>query len=277
MSAPEAGPESLAAEERLRGGQVFVTPSLFLTSSLLTGTGVRHGFFMRAGGFSAAPFDSLNFATSVGDDPASVQANREVGARALGIAPERVFRVSQVHGCEVVVVAGVEGNSETAVRPADAIVSGAAETACAVITADCVPVLLASRRTAHVAAIHAGWRGLVAGVIPRAIATLDALGAGDYVAAIGPHISAAAFEVSTEVAGELGALAQGRDIVQETTGRPHVDLRRLTRAQLEDAGLESACVDDVMGCTFLEPSRFFSYRRDGARSGRQLAAVVTRT
>jgi polyphenol oxidase len=295
MSAPEAGPESPPLEGRpllegrelvegrelLQGreqaGQIFVTQPLFVTSPLLTRTGVRHGFFLRTGGVSAAPFDSLNFSISVGDDPASVQANRELGAKALGVSPDRVFRVSQVHGCEVVVVAGPEESSDTAVRPADAVVSGAAQAACAVITADCVPVLVASRRTGHVAAIHSGWRGFVAGVIPRAIEALDALGAGDFVAAIGPHISVAAFEVSSEVANELCALAKGHDIVDSTKPRPHVDLRLLARVQLQSVGLDPSSIDDVMGCTYLEPSRFFSYRRDGARSGRQLAAIVTRT
>jgi polyphenol oxidase len=229
---------------------------------------------MRAGGVSAAPFDSLNFSSSVGDDPGAVLANREIGARALGVSPQRVFRVSQVHGCDVVVVRGQDDNSETACLSADAVISDAPDAACAVITADCVPVLLASRSTGHVAAIHSGWRGFVAGIIPRAIETLDALGAGNFVAAIGPHISAAAFEVSHEVAAQLAPLAPNFDIVERSGPRPHVDLRLLARAQLLAAGVEPECIQDVMGCTYLEPSRFFSYRRDGARSGRQLAAIV---
>jgi len=238
--------------------------------------GVRHGFFMRAGGVSRAPFDSLNFSTSVGDDPVLVQANRELGARALDVPPERVFRVSQVHGCEVVVVHGQEAQSETAKQPGDAVVSSAAGAACAVITADCVPILVASRTTAHVAAIHSGWRGFVAGVIPRALAALRALGAGDFVAAVGPHIGVDAFEVSEDVALELEQAAAGALVVRRGAPRPHVDLRLLARAQLRASGLADDLVDDVLGCTHAESDRFFSHRRDGARSGRQLAAIVAR-
>lgn len=264
-----------ARDRAITPGQVQVESPLLLTSSLLTRSGVRHGFFMRAGGVSQAPYGSLNFSASVGDDPAAVVANREIGAKALGVSPHRVFRVSQVHGSDVVVVRGEEANSETACRPADAVISDAPGAACAVITADCVPVLLASRTTAHVAAIHSGWRGFVAGIVPRAIETLQAQGAGDFVAAIGPHISAAAFEVSSEVAAQLGALAPSFDIVDFSGQRPHVNLRLLARAQLIFAGLDPECIQDVLGCTYLEPSRFFSYRRDGAQSGRQLAAIVT--
>lgn len=265
MSAPEAAGER---EPRQAG--------LLLASPLLSELGVRHGFFMRAGGVSKVPFDSLNFSASVGDDPLSVQRNRELGARALGVSADRVFRVSQVHGSDVVVVQSEEGAAETAKKPGDAVISATPGTACGVITADCVPILLASRTSGHVAAVHSGWKGFVAGVLPRTIGVLRELGAGELVAAIGPHISLDAFEVSEDVAEQLAGLAPGVDIVRPGNPRPHVDLRRLARAQLLSCGLAADAVDDVMGCTYLEPSRFFSFRRDGARSGRQLAAIVAR-
>jgi len=265
MSAPEAARERESRQ-----------PALFLTSPLLSALGVRHGFFMRAGGVSKVPFDSLNFSASVGDDPLSVQRNRELGAKALGLSPERIFRVSQVHGSDVVVVRSADGGAETARTPGDAVISATPDTACGVVTADCVPILLASRTSGHVAAVHSGWKGFVAGVLPRTIEVLRELGVQDLVAAIGPHISLEAFEVSEEVAAQLGSLVQGVDVVRPGDPRPHVDLRRLARAQLEACGLGADAVDDVMGCTYLEPQRFFSFRRDGARSGRQLAAIVTR-
>lgn len=247
---------------------------MYLTSPLLSAQGVRHGFFTRVGGVSATPFDSLNFSTSVGDDPLSVAQNRERGAKALGVSPERVFRVSQVHGSEVIVVRGEETNTDTAKRPGDAVISEVSGVACAVITADCVPILVASRRSGHVAAIHAGWRGFVAGVVPRTIEALEGLGAGDFVAAVGPHISVLEFEVSEEVASQLAVLAPTAHVVTRQRPRPHVDLRLLARAQLVASGCLAECVDDVHGCTYREADRFFSYRRDGARSGRQLAAIV---
>jgi len=261
MSAPEAA---------LEGASLGIPP--FLLSPLLTSAGIRHAFFTRAGGVSQPPYGSLNLSLSVGDEPDAVLENRRLTARALEVAPERVFRASQVHGCGVVVVDGPEANTETASRPGDAVVTASAGAACAVITADCVPILVASRRTPHVAAIHSGWRGFVAGIIPRAFDALRAAGADDFVVAVGPHISVDAFEVSDEVAEQLGALATG--IVQQGKQKPHVDLRRLAHAQLRAAGVSADCVDDVLGCTYLEPTRFFSYRRDGAKSGRQLAAIV---
>ncbi len=149
---------------------------------------MRHGFFMRAGGVSKVPFDSLNFSASVGDDPLSVRRNRELGARALGVSADRVFRVSQVHGSDVVVVSE-EGAAETAKKPGDAVISATPGTACGVITADCVPILLASRTSGHVAAVHSGWKGFVAGVLPRTIGELRETGAGEPWLRSGPHIS----------------------------------------------------------------------------------------
>jgi len=265
MSAPEAAGE--------RGSR---QAALFLTSPLLSDLGVRHGFFMRAGGVSEGPFASLNFSTSVGDDPLAVAQNRRLGAEALGVSPDRVFRVSQVHGSDVVVVRGAEQAAPAAKTPGDAVISALSDSACGVITADCVPVLVASRTTPHVAAIHSGWRGCVAGVIPRAIEVMQRLGAKDLVAAIGPHISLEAFEVSDEVALELAPLAPGLEVVRRTGPRPHVDLRAIARAQLLASGLAPSGIDDVHGCTFLDRERFFSFRRDGAEGGRQLAAIVTR-
>jgi len=278
MSAPEAArergphePDPLESDPLDSEPQ---RPALYLTSPLLSDLGVRHGFFMRAGGASTGPFASLNFSTSVGDDPVAVAQNRRLGAEALGVSPDRVFRVSQVHGSDVVVVRALDEAAPTAKKPGDAVISALSDSACGVITADCVPVLVASRSTPHVAAIHSGWRGCVAGVIPRAIEAMQSLGAKDLVAAIGPHISLEAFEVSEEVALELRPLAPGIEVVRRTGARPHVDLRAIARAQLLVSGLTPGAIDDVHGCTFLEPERFFSYRRDGAQSGRQLAAIV---
>jgi len=130
-----------------------------------------------------------------------------------------------------------------------------------------------------VAAVHAGWRGVVADVVGAAVAALRAGAPGepDLVAAIGPHISAAAFEVGEDVATALGAVAPEVPAVRRSPGgRPCVDLRALVRAELVRAGVPTAAIDDVAGCTFSEPDRFFSFRRDGAHSGRHLAAIVAR-
>jgi YfiH family protein len=262
--------------EANRGRPVFV--SLCLRSSLLDGHGFVHGFSLRTGGVSLPPFDTLNLAWTVGDDAASVEKNRSLLASAIGYAPEALYEVSQVHGASVRVVAA--GDTVTDVRrtEADALVAQPKRGALGVRVADCVPLLLADVESRAVAAVHAGWRGAVRGVVA---ATVDALGreAGTrpsaLVAAIGPHIRVDAFEVGDDVATEISAAAQGRRVVRGNGPRPFVDLSLVVRAQLEALGVPADAIDDIGGCTHGEPARFFSFRRDGARSGRHLAVIVS--
>jgi hypothetical protein len=143
-------------------------------------------------------------------------------------------------------------------------------------SADCVPVLIADRRSGAVAAVHAGWRGVEQNVVGATLERLRALlgRPGELVAAVGPHIELEAFEVSAEIAERLRHASSVRDVVDASRAKPHVDLRRIVRAQLTDAGLPDAAVDDVPGCTFADAARFFSFRRDGQRSGRHLSAIV---
>jgi purine-nucleoside/S-methyl-5'-thioadenosine phosphorylase / adenosine deaminase len=249
-----------------------------LTSDLLTGGGFRHAFFTRRGGVSSGPFESLSFSVTVGDDPDKVRENRVRAGRALGVDPERIFFLSQVHGRAVVTLDGEKPREEVVSMEGDALVSGRPDLACAVRSADCVPILIADRRGGAVAAVHAGWRGCVAGVAASAVEALrrHAGAPTDLVAAIGPHISLEAFEVSEEVALKLQAVADVPVLDRSFGARPHVDLRGLVRSQLRKAGLGDGAIDDVFGCTLREPERFFSFRRDGARSGRHLSAIVAR-
>jgi YfiH family protein len=251
----------------------------FLQSPVLGAAGFVHAFFTRNGGVSEGPYSSLSFSMTVGDHPDRVRENLERAARVLGVGAHRLFYLSQVHGCGVHVVDG-RSEAEALLRTeGDALVSGDPSVACGVRSADCVPVLLADRDGGAVAAAHAGWRGVVAGVVESAVASLRAHAGArcDLIAAIGPHISSAAFEVSEEVAEELRAASPDPDVVGQRPGaRPHVDLRRVVRAKLVALGLDPSCIDDVGGCTVGEPERFFSYRRDGARSGRHLSAIRAR-
>lgn len=251
----------------------------FLQSPLLGREGFVHAFFTRNGGVSTGPFESLSFSHTVGDDPENVRENLARAARALGVDPSRLFYLSQVHGRVTHVVDRSAGREQIIRTEGDALVSKDPTVGCGVRSADCVPVLIADRQSGAVAAVHAGWRGVVAGAVESAIERLTALVEApvDLVAAIGPHISLEAFEVSEEVAAELLACSPDPSVVERRPGaRPHVDLRRLVRAKLITAGLAPEAVDDVAGCTVLEPSRFFSFRRDGARSGRHLSAIVPR-
>ncbi len=249
------------------------------TSPLLTTHGFRHAFFTRHGGVSSGKYASLNFSSAAGDSQANVLENLGRAARALGVAPERVYFLTQVHGREVHELTEASHRERVLYQEGDALVSQSPAVACGVRTADCVPVLVADRRSGAVAAIHAGWRGVVGGVVMSGVAALRRVAGAEseLIAAIGPHISAAAFEVSPEVADELSAAAPGAAVVTRAEGgKPHVDLRRIVRLQLRGLGLAERDIDDVAGCTFLEPESWFSFRRDGAESGRHLSAIVAR-
>jgi polyphenol oxidase len=251
----------------------------FLTSRLLSEAGFSHAFFLRAGGVSEGPYSSLNFSTSVGDTAQNVAENVRRSAAVLGVERERVFYLSQVHGRRVVRLSGGEDRGATTLEEADALVSHAAGHACGVRSADCVPILMADRKSGAVAAAHAGWRGVVAGVVCESLEALRELAGPDanIIAAIGPHISVDAFEVSEEVALELAAASHSAHAVRRDFGpKPHVDLRSIVRAQLEERGVRAGSIDDVIGCTVREPERFFSFRRDGKVGGRHLSAIVAR-
>lgn len=260
-----AGPPSCAPE------RVF--------SALLDAQGFRHAFFTRLGGVSKHPFDALNVASnSTGDDPEAVRENLRRCARALGVPVERLYILSQVHGTAAQVLDGTEDRDEVVQRQGDIVASSASGVACGVRSADCVPVLLGDRRSGAVVAVHSGWRGTAANVVDAAVRLLRTIAPSpSIVAAIGPHIEACCFEVGDDVAAELaGASDAGSSVIDRCHARPHVDLRRIVHAQLGSAGVEPALVDDVRGCTVCDAGRWFSYRRDGAKSGRLLSAIVAR-
>lgn len=257
--------------------------SHLLRSDLLGALGVSHGFNLRTGGASADPYASFNLGRSVGDDPAAVAENIERFARALGTEPARLFETSQVHGAEVRVIDAGEDAARVRAEEADALATAQPGVAVGVRVADCVPVLLVEPLSGAVGAAHAGWRGVVQEVAPRALGrVLELAGergrAGQVRAAIFPHIRACCFEVGEEVAEPLAqsaaragaspqAIDRGRD-------KPRVSLAAIVRAQLASAGVPLDQIDDVPGCTRCEPERFFSFRREGKRSGRHLAAIV---
>lgn len=248
-----------------------------LVSPLLAREGFRHAFFTRDGGVSEGAFASLNFAWSNGDDEARVRENLARGAAFLGVLPAHLYFLSQVHGVDVHEVDAGDRWDEVVTREGDAIVSRDPRVACGVRAADCVPILIADARSGAVAAVHSGWRGTVLDVVASAIARLVALTTEPphLVAAVGPHISLAAFEVGDEVAREIESASAAVGAVDRARwDKPHVDLRAIVHAELVRAGV--AAIDHLEGCTFGDPSRFFSYRRDGRASGRHLAAIVPR-
>lgn len=187
------------------------------------------------------------------------------------VSADRIVQVKQVHGSETVLGSAVTG----AGAEADAIVARAAEgpLAVGVRVADCVPVLVADESSGDVAAIHAGWRGVVAGVVQSALGRLDGR---RLVAAIGPCIGPCCFEVGRDVGDAIARSAPGaRVVVAAYRDKAFADLRAAVRAQIL-AAVPECRVEDVPGCTKHEAARFHSFRRDGANSGRMLAAIAAR-
>ncbi len=174
----------------------------------------------------------------------------------------------QVHSASVVEArSGANG-------PGDALTTGRRGLALAVVTADCVPVLVADPADrGRIAAVHAGWRGLARRILP---AVLDrfAAGGGALVAWIGPAIGACCYEVSDEVAAEVAAASSGEIVRPGSRGRPHLDLVAAARIQLRERGV--ADVRQVEGCTRCAADRLWSYRRDGAMAGRNVAVIWRR-
>jgi YfiH family protein len=230
---------------------------------------VHAAFSLRAGGVSTAPFDSLNVGAHVGDDPDRVRKNRHVIHAALEL-PAAPRWLSQVHGTGVLDADRTSGGDESF----DAVVVRRAGTVAVIQVADCLPVLFAASDGQAVAAAHAGWRGLAAGVLE---ATLDRLAqpAGSVMAWLGPAIGPGHFEVGDEVrTAFLGHDAGAADAFAENArARWQCDLGQLARRRLQALG-----VRQVYGggwCTFADRARFFSYRRDG-RCGR-MGAFIWRT
>jgi len=222
-----------------------------LTARNLATAGFAHGFSLRDG---------------------------DVNALVQALRVQDLHQVSQVHGRAVRRITPGEDVAQVRSTEADALVAPAGGIAIAVRVADCVPVVVADPASGAVSAIHAGWRGTVAGVVQAAIETL-AMHGGDvseFRAAVFPHIGVCCFEVGDEVAAQLEAASPIADIVRRTGAKPHVDLTRIVTAQLQRAGLHPDHIEVVPGCTKHEPERFHSFRRDGANSGRHHAVIVSR-
>lgn len=226
--------------------------------------GAHFAFTDRWGGVSAVPYDSLNLGGAVGDDPAAVRANRGLAAAALGRDPSRVVWMNQVHGRDVAVVEapwGDDGASETERVPSvDVLVTARADLTLGVLTADCVPVLLADPVARVVAAAHAGRPGLVLGAVPAAIETMITLGAEPdrITAVLGPSVCGRCYEVPAALRDEVAAVIP--EAYAETSwGTPAVDVAAGVRAQLTHAGVRA---DSAPAPCTLESKDHFSYRRE---------------
>ncbi len=250
-------------------------------SSLLCEVGVPHGFTTRIGGVSPEPYASLNLA-SLQKDP-DADANTRVAEnfrrvrKAMGCRQHIRVQVNQVHGCEVWQPPAQPVRPVDAPR-ADAIVTDRAGLLLMVRVADCVPVLLSDKQGRVVSAIHAGWRGVVAGVVNKAIESVSSLSGTDasrLFVAVGPCISVANFEVGPEVVEAFGEAGLGHTARRDDGWeKPHIDLPAAIAHQLAQAGVLSNHMDISEQCTFANPGDFFSHRRDLGRTGRQAAMIA---
>jgi YfiH family protein len=231
----------------------------------------------RKGGVSAGPYDDgcggggLNLGLHVNDEPGAVRENR---ARLQALLPGRPAWISQVHGVDVVDAATV--GPDQPVRVGDASIAAEPGLVCAILTADCLPVLFADLDGRVVGAAHAGWRGLAGGVLGTTIAAMRAAGAGEITAWMGPAIGPTAFEVGLDVLDSFTAAMPNADAgscFAPYPGRPGkylADMFSLARMMLARDGVTR--VSGGERCTATERDHFYSYRRDGV-TGRQASLI----
>ncbi|MGW2421696.1 peptidoglycan editing factor PgeF [Streptomyces sp. NPDC001709] len=232
-------------------------------------SGAHFAFTDRWGGVSAAPYEELNLGGAVGDAPEAVRANRDIAAKSLGLDPGQVVWMNQVHGADVAVVDAPWGTGSP-VPEVDAIVTARRGLALAVLTADCVPVLLADPVAGVVAAAHAGRPGMVKGVVPAAVRAMTELGAepGRIVARTGPAVCGRCYEVPETMRAEVAAVEPAAH-AETSWGTPALDVSAGVHAQLDRLGVRDRA--QAPECT-LESDDHFSYRRD--RTTGRLAGYV---
>ena len=242
--------------------------------------GFRHGFTTCAGGVSAPPFDSLNLGWKWGDDSASVDENHRRLLAASGAAT--LLRASQVHGVRILRVGRSDDLAKVAGEKADGLCTDEPGLGLSVHVADCTPILMACPRTGACAALHAGWRGTVAGMARTGVAAMAAefgCRPADLRVALGPCIGPCCFEVGAEVEESfVAAMPAARDngVILTAVGRKsRIDLRAFQTLQLADAGVLREHIDVSTDCTLCDPGRrFFSYRGAGRATGQAVGFIV---
>lgn len=254
------------------------TPLERLTSPLLEG--FEHGFFTRRGGASSGLFQGLNCGHGSSDQTDSVALNRARVAEDMGVDPDQLLGVHQIHSPDVIIVDETYVLSPPAEQPrADALVTAIPGVALSVLTADCMPVLLADPEAGVIGAAHAGWRGALEGVLESTINAMESCGAARsrLRAVIGPCITQAAYEVSTDFMDVFEAEdpQYARFFSGGNSDRPWFNLPGFGLHRLYEAGVAEA---EFCGhCTYGDPARFFSYRRSTHKSepdyGRLISAI----
>lgn len=239
----------------------------------LEDAGFLVAFTERRGGVSEPPYATLNLGFRTGDRPEDVRENRQKVVDALGVPPFAI--AAQVHGAGVVRVgegrAGVGFDGSSPVARADALAVTRPRVPVGILVADCLPVALASPREGLLLAVHAGWRGLAAGILDEAMRSFER--PGGVRAAVGPAIGPCHYEVGEDVALAVAAGSAAGAVTERRAGRVHLDLPATARRVLRAAGVRRIEVAEV--CTACEEGRFFSHRRDEI-TGRQALVAMRR-
>ncbi|MCE9591245.1 MAG: peptidoglycan editing factor PgeF [Planctomycetes bacterium] len=258
-------------------------------SPLLTRIDMPHAFTTRHGGVSAPPFDSLNLGLSCGldpgqktvpsgatDTPEHIEANYRRVLAAMGCPSHRHAWVHQVHGSDCITVTDANHDHHP---NADAQITCTPGVVLSIRVADCVPILLADETGRCVAAVHAGWRGVVAGVLRSTLAHFRqdmGVSPRQIIAAVGPCIGAEHFEVGPEVAEAFHRSGLSPAVLDSPGRRPHVDLALAVTRQLFAAGIDGGRIDRTDLCSFRDADDFFSHRRDRGVTGRMAALLAVR-
>ncbi|MFQ5736389.1 MAG: peptidoglycan editing factor PgeF [Thermodesulfobacteriota bacterium] len=260
-------------------------PIRYLASPLIGTHGeVTHAFLQRSGGVSPCPFDSLNLSTRPADGPGDTEQNVRENFRllyaSLGVSEANLFGIRQVHGERVVVA---EEHAGAPCPEADAAVTARPGLAVGVLTADCLPVLLYDPVRRVAGAVHAGWKGTEKGISARTVEVMArrfSSRPADIRAALGPYIGPCCYTVGAQVArrfaayGDAVSMDGGDGGDGGHAGEIRLDIGLCNTAQLIEAGLERENITQAGACTACENGLFFSYRKDGGITGRQLSFIM---
>jgi hypothetical protein len=238
---------------------------------------LKHAFFGRRGGCSDAPFDSLNVSYAVGDEPRCLARNWCDAKVAIEAHKNRVTAMEQVHGCEVIEVTA--GTGKLAGK-CDSLITTTRGCFLAIQTADCVPIFIIEPDRKIAAAVHAGWRGTVEGIVVKTIGALENrynVSPGRLQACMGPCIQECCYSVGEDVVNQVESNRPFDDIplevITQRNGQFYLDLRELNRQQMHDAGIGQGDIHDVGDCTACNTSEYFSHRAENGKTGRQLSLI----
>jgi YfiH family protein len=241
-----------------------------------TGCGFEIAFLTRKGGFSAHPYDSLNMSYHCGDDKDSVDKNYEKFFTAFGIKRDKLVRLNQVHGSDVLVIKRNDTKQKRS-GDYDAAITDDTDLCLSIATADCVPIFLFDGDNKVFAAVHAGWMGTALGIVKKVVNVMGQefmCDTADINAALGPAIKECCYEIGADVLDKLldSVSAKETGLHKETNGKIYASLSKFNAIQLKQSGIKEEKISIADHCTCCERELFFSYRRENI-TGRQLSVI----